>query len=86
MSGILLIIFSVEIKKLQKKQIGQLFGHYTISSGFGPRKAPTSGASSVHSGVDIPAPEGTKLVCIMDGEVISLGWRWCRRIYNNNKK
>ena len=32
------------------------------------------GASTNHSGIDIPAPEGTKLVCIMDGEVVSCGW------------
>lgn len=24
--------------------------------------------------MDIPAPAGTKLVCIMDGEVVSTGW------------
>ena len=28
----------------------------------------------MHSGIDIPASEGTKLACIMDGEVKSLGW------------
>ena len=48
--------------------------HYTITSEFGYRQAPTSGASTYHSGIDIAAPEGTKLVCIMDGEVVSTGW------------
>lgn len=61
-------------EKWQKKQIGQWYGHYKISSGFGKRDAPTAGASTMHSGIDIPAPEGTKLVCIMDGEVVSTGW------------
>ena len=42
-------------------------GYTSISSYFGKRNAPTSGASSFHYGVDIPAPEGTKLIAIADG-------------------
>lgn len=42
-------------------------GYTSISSPFGKRNAPTSGASSFHYGTDIPAPEGTKLVAITDG-------------------
>lgn len=34
-------------------------GFYTISSYFGPRKSPTSYATSYHSGLDIPAKENT---------------------------
>lgn len=56
------------------KQIGRLNGYYSISSKFGNRDAPTEGASTFHSGIDIPAPEGTKLICIMDGEIVSTGW------------
>ena len=56
------------------KQIGLLNGYYSISSKFGNRDAPTEGASTFHSGIDIPAPEGTKLICIMDGEIVSTGW------------
>lgn len=44
-------------------------GYTSISSPFGKRNAPTSGASSFHYGVDIPAPEGTKLIAINDGEI-----------------
>lgn len=44
-------------------------GYTSISSNFGKRNAPTSGASSFHYGVDIPAPEGTKLIAIADGEI-----------------
>lgn len=51
-----------------------MYGYYSISSPFGNRVAPTLGASTFHSGIDIPAPEGTKLVAIMDGEVVSIGW------------
>lgn len=45
-----------------------------ITSYYGYRKAPTAGASTFHSGIDIGAPEGTKLVAISDGEVITTGW------------
>ena len=44
-------------------------GYTRISSYFGKRVSPTSGASSSHSGIDIPAPEGTKLIAIADGEI-----------------
>lgn len=44
-------------------------GYTSISSPFGKRKAPTGGASSFHYGIDIPAPEGTKLIAISDGEI-----------------
>ncbi len=49
-------------------------GHTYISSHFGKRNAPTVGASTTHSGIDIPAPEGTEIISIMDGEVVSTGW------------
>ena len=44
-------------------------GYMRISSFFGKRVAPTSGASSFHYGCDIPAPQGTKLIAIHDGEI-----------------
>ena len=44
-------------------------GYTSISSPFGKRNAPTSGASSFHYGTDIPAPEGTKLIAIADGQI-----------------
>lgn len=44
-------------------------GYTSISSPFGKRNSPTSGASSFHYGADIPAPEGTKLIAIHDGEI-----------------
>lgn len=49
-------------------------GYYTITSYFGYRDAPTAGATSFHGGLDIGAPEGAKLVSIMDAEVLSIGW------------
>lgn len=49
-------------------------GYTYISSHFGLRDAPTEGASTQHSGIDIPAPEGTEMISIMDGKVVSTGW------------
>lgn len=45
-----------------------------ISSYFGYRNSPTAGASSYHSGIDIPAPEGTKIYSICDGIVTFASW------------
>ena len=44
-------------------------GYTRISSYFGKRKSPTSGTSSSHSGIDIPAPQGTKFIAVADGEI-----------------
>ena len=49
-------------------------GYTSISSPFGKRTAPTSGASTYHKGVDIPAPEGTNLVATCDGEITFTGF------------
>lgn len=49
-------------------------GYYRISSYYGKRTAPTSGASTMHSGIDIPAPEGTKYIAIADGIVTKTAW------------
>ena len=44
-------------------------GYNKISSPFGKRVSPTSGASSSHSGIDIPAPPGTKFIAVHDGKI-----------------
>ena len=49
-------------------------GYTRISSYFGKRNAPTSGASTYHKGVDIPAPEGTALIATCDGEITFTGF------------
>ncbi|MBR3133836.1 MAG: M23 family metallopeptidase [Clostridia bacterium] len=49
-------------------------GYTNISSPFGKRSSPTSGASTYHSGIDIPAPEGTKLYAIDNGTVTFASW------------
>lgn len=49
-------------------------GHKKITSKFGYRRAPVAGASSFHSGIDIAAPEGTKLVASISGEITKASW------------
>ncbi len=49
-------------------------GYTTISSPFGKRNAPTSGASTYHKGTDIPAPEGTSLIATCDGIITFTGF------------
>ena len=44
-------------------------GYNSITSYFGYRVSPTAGASSYHSGLDIGAPEGSKLIAITSGEI-----------------
>ena len=42
----------------------------SISSKFGPRKAPTAGASTNHKGIDIPCPSGSDVVAAAAGKVV----------------
>ena len=51
-----------------------MLGSKRVTSEFGYRKAPTEGASTFHSGIDIAAKEGTKLVAVVDGKVTKTGW------------
>lgn len=46
-----------------------------ISSGFGYRKDPFSGARRFHDGCDIVAPRGTPVIAPADGIVAFAGWR-----------
>ena len=45
-----------------------------ITSRFGPRKAPTKGASTYHKGVDYATPTGTTIVASCGGVVTKAGW------------
>ena len=53
---------------------GHLLGYTTINSYFGYRTSPTAGASSYHSGLDIGAPEGSKLIAVTSGEITFTGF------------
>lgn len=44
------------------------------TSGFGPRKAPTKGASTYHKGVDWAVPTGTAVFASCGGTVARAGW------------
>lgn len=49
-------------------------GYTRISSHFGKRNSPTSGASTYHLGIDIPAPNGTNLVAPFNSIVTFAGF------------
>ncbi len=51
-------------------------GYYQITSNFGGRADPITGAWTTHGGTDIRAPYGTSIVSANDGVVIFAGWHW----------
>lgn len=50
-------------------------GYTKITSKFGKRTSPTKGSSSNHSGIDISAPPGSKLVAVFSGKIIFKGFK-----------
>ena len=49
-------------------------GFTTITSYFGYRNAPTQGASTYHSGIDIGAPTGSNIIAVTSGTVSYTGF------------
>lgn len=49
-------------------------GYTKINSYFGKRVSPTAGATSYHKGLDIGAPENTKLIAVVDGVITYTGF------------
>lgn len=56
-------------------------GKYYISSYFGFRSINLFGASSYHSGIDIPATEGTYFLATMSGKITYTGFSGSGRLY-----
>ena len=53
--------------------VGMSANGFPITSDYGPRTAPTAGASSWHTGVDVGAPTGTPLYAPAAGKVVCTG-------------
>ena len=56
------------------KYVWPIPGYTSITSPFGKRYSPTSGASSYHKGIDIGAPQGTKLFAVTSGTITFTGF------------
>lgn len=51
-----------------------VYGYYNISSGYVYRKKPIGSGYETHTGLDIPAPQGTDIHAAAPGKVITSGW------------
>lgn len=49
-------------------------GNYEISSSFGYRIGPISGQPGIHTGLDMAAPYGEKILAAADGTVVDASW------------
>lgn len=58
------------------KMIWPLPGDGRVYSKFGPRKAPTAGASTYHKGVDIGGEYGAQIVAVLAGTVSRVAYSW----------
>lgn len=68
------IIISNKVYSFSDEFLWPVPGYTTITSQFGNRVAPTSGASSYHSGIDIAAPSGSNIIACFSGKVIYTGF------------
>ena len=62
-----------------QRAMGEVFAwpikaKFRISSMFGSRKDPFTGADSYHTGVDLACPTGTPVKAAMSGTVVRAGW------------
>lgn len=73
----IITIYTSETNSLLPNNSGYIWpvpGFTYISSYFGYRDSPTAGASSYHSGIDIPATEGSDVLSICNGIVTFASW------------
>ncbi|MDO5555556.1 MAG: M23 family metallopeptidase [Clostridia bacterium] len=71
---LLMIIIHLFLTCLILAFCGLLHGYTTITSNFGYRKSPITGAISYHSGIDIGAPTGSNIIAIYGGKVSFIGF------------
>lgn len=92
---IIISFFIITIPNIQNQDITfseisefywPLPGNKNITSPFGKRTSPTSGASIYHSGIDIAATENTPIYACFSGQIIFTGFKGAGRIYYNSKK
>jgi murein DD-endopeptidase MepM/ murein hydrolase activator NlpD len=53
------------------KMMWPVTGYYSLSSTFGYRTSPLSGRQELHSGIDIPAPQGNAVHAAADGVIVT---------------
>lgn len=79
-SGVTIFVPDAELDWVTKQEInGDLFrrplhGRYWLSSYYGWRKSPFTGARSFHSGIDMAAPHGTSVYASLPGRVAAVGY------------
>ena len=79
-AGTMLFLPDAKLDWTTRQEInGDLFkkpihNRWYLSSAYGWRKSPFSGARSYHSGVDMACPQGTKIFAAMAGTVSSTGF------------
>ncbi|GHV63665.1 peptidoglycan-binding protein LysM [Spirochaetia bacterium] len=78
-AGTVLFVPGAKLDWVERQEInGDLFlwpvSSRRITSSYGRRRSPISGAMHFHSGIDVGAPTGTPIRSAMPGRVTTVGW------------